>query len=208
VVRVDFDWDEVNALIHILHTWGVNYLIGSDPPAQDIREDDPVRLIQRLASCGYPLVEDASISLFILHPELAPAVVTALQESEPEIAENIAVATLATLYMQQWWLFPLAFALGRLPSFPEEPFAFLWEERGLPPPASGYGRDGLLALQDYRQRSTGLPLNFLDGWQNQINHLLTQEESYQRSLSDTLVQMLKQIARSNLDQCMKRKQTA
>ncbi len=98
-MRVDFDWEEVNALIQILHAWGINYLIGSNPPAEDTREDDPVRLIQRLASCGYPLVEDANISLFILHPELAPAVLTALRESEPEIAENIAVATLATLYL-------------------------------------------------------------------------------------------------------------
>ena len=207
-MRTDFDWDEVNALIHILRAWGIAYLIGSDPPAEDIKEDNPVRLIQRLASCGYPLVEDASISLFILHPELAPSAVTALRESEPDIAETIAVATLATLYMQQWWLFRLAFALGRLPSFPEEPFVSLWEERDLPTPASDYGRDGLLALQEYRQRHTGLPLNFRDGWQNQINHLLIQEESYRRSPSDALVQALKQIAKSNVEQCMRREKTA
>lgn len=183
-MRVDFEWEEVNALIHILHIWGINYLIGSDPPAEDTREADPVRLIQRLASCGYPLVEDASISLFILHPELAPAVVTALHESEPEMVENIAVAALATLYMQQWWLFRLAFAPGRLPSFPEEPFASLWEERDLPPPASGYGRDGLLALQAYQQQKYGMPLNVLHDWQNQINHLLSQEQAYHHRLSN------------------------
>jgi hypothetical protein len=208
VVRVDFDWDEVNALIHILHTWGVNYLIGSDPPAQDIREDDPVRLIQRLASCGYPLVEDASISLFILHPELTPAAVTALQVSEPAIAENIAVATLATLYMQQWWLFRLAFALGRLPSFPEEPFVSLWEERGLPPPASGYGRDGLLALQVYQRQRYGMPLNFLHDWQNQIDHLLGQEQAYHHHLSNDLRQILKQHSTDDIVQYIEKEQSA
>lgn len=207
-MRVDFDWGEVNALIHILHAWGVNYLIGSDPPAQDIREDDPVRLIQRLASCGYPLVEDASISLFILHPELAPAVVAALHASEPEIAESIAVATLATLYVQQWWLFRLAFALGRLPSFPEEPFAFLWEERGLPAPASGYGRDGLLALQAYQQQRYGMPLNFLHDWQNQINHLLSQEQAYHHRLSDDVKQILRQRSVDDIVQYIEKEQSA
>lgn len=207
-MRIDFDRNEVNALIHILRAWGIEYLIGSDPPAEGIREDNPVRLIQRLASCGYPLVEDASISLFILHPELAPSVATALRESEPGVAENIAVAALATLYMQQWWLFRLAFALGRLPSFPEEPFVSLWEERNLPPPASDYGRAGLLALQEYQQKRTGLPFNFRDGWQNQINHLLAQEENHQRSPSYALVQALKQIAKSNVEQCMRRERIA
>ena len=135
-----FDWDEVNTLITLLHTKGISYLIGD---SSSLNENDgivdPVQFIQRLAACGYPLVENASISLFILHPDLAPSVVGALQSSERDIAENIAVVTLATLYLQQWWFFRLAFALGRLPCFPEAPFVALWEERHLPSPLSGYG---------------------------------------------------------------------
>lgn len=208
-MKFDFNWDEVNTLIHILQTRGVSYLLGTAlPSSEDVAKIGDVQLIQRLAACSYPLVEDASISLFILHPELAPAIITALQTSEPEIAENIAVVTLAALYMQQWWFFRLAFALGRLPSFPEEPFAFLWKERGLPPPSSDYGQDGLLALQEYQRQRLGLPLNFRDGWQNQINHLLAQEETYQRSLPDNLIQQLKQINMSYVAQCMKKEQTA
>lgn len=199
-MKIKFDRHEVNSLIALLNSWGVHYLIGSDEPANEsIQEIEPVHLIQRIAACGYPLVRDASISLFILHPELAPAVVDALQSSEPDIAEELAVVTLATLYMQQWWLFRLTFALGRLPSFPEEPFAALWEERGLPPPRSGYGLNGLLALQEYQQRRYDAPLTFLGDWQNQINHLLAQEEAQQRTfpeeLKETLVQqsILKEI---------------
>ncbi|MDQ6661404.1 MAG: hypothetical protein M3Z24_10610, partial [Chloroflexota bacterium] len=30
------------------------------------------------------------------------------------------------LYLQQWWVFRLTFALGRLPCFPEAPFVSLW----------------------------------------------------------------------------------
>lgn len=182
-----FDWDEVNSLITLLHTKGISYLMGSDSSLRQNDECvDPVHLLQRLASCGYPLVENASISLFILHPDLAPSVVTALQSSEGDMAENIAVLTLATLYLQQWWLFRLAFALGHLPCFPEAPFVSLWEERHLPSPGSGYGLHGLLALQEYQQQRYAIPLNFLDDWQNQINHLLAQEEAHCRELSDDL----------------------
>lgn len=190
-----FDWDEVNTLIAILHTQGISYFMGSDEPvATNGGTVEPVHLIQRLAGCGYPLVENASISLFILHPEFAPSVVVALQNSEHEIAENIAVLTLATLYLQQWWVFRLTFALGQLPGFPSAPFVSLWEKRSLPSPSAGYGRDGLLALQEYQQQRYGAPLNFLDDWQNQINHLLAQEEEYRRELPEVLRDVLLQLS--------------
>jgi hypothetical protein len=194
MLNSSFDWDEVDSLITLLHAEGISYLIGT---GSSIHEDngsvEPVHLIERLAVCGYPLVENACISLFILHPALASYVVEALQRSEGDIAETIAVVTLATLYLQQWWFFRLTFALGRLPSFPEAPFVSLWEDRHLPSPSSGYGMPGLLALQAHQQQRYGVPLNFLDDWQNQINHLLIQEETYHRDLSgetrETLLQL-------------------
>ncbi|HEY5004738.1 MAG TPA: DUF6036 family nucleotidyltransferase [Ktedonobacteraceae bacterium] len=188
-----FDWDEVNRLITLLNAQGISYLIGSDEPLSMGEESvDPVQLIQRLAASGYPLVENASISLFILHPELVPFIVTALQRSEHEIAENIAIVTLATLYMQQWWIFRLTFALGCLPSFPEAPFVSLWEERHLPVPSAGYGRPGLQALQEYQRQRYGIPIiNFLDDWQNQINHLLAQETAYHRKLRNEVREELR-----------------
>jgi hypothetical protein len=182
-MKVTFDWDEINMLIALLQRQGISYLMGSDTPL-NVEDVEIVRLIQRLAGCNYPLVENASISLFILHPDYASSVVTALQTSESDIAENIAVLALAALYLQQWWFFRLTFALGRLPSFPDEPFVSLWEERRLPSPSSGYGLQGLLALQEYQQRRYGVPLNFLDDWQNQINHLLAQEEAQRRDLTN------------------------
>ena len=186
-----FDWDEVTSLIQLLRSQGVLYLIGEDASLGGENETiEPVQLIQRVASCGYPLVENAAISLFILHPEIASAVTSALQLSEPDLAERIAVLTLATLYLQQWWFFRLTFALGRLPNFPAAPFASLWEERHLPSPDSGYGLDGLLALQMNLQQQYGLPLNFLDDWQNQIMHLLQQEEARHRLLPEDLRQTL------------------
>jgi hypothetical protein len=195
MLSTTFDWDEVNSLITLLHANGISYLIGD---SSSVNEDDdkiePVHFIQRLAACGYPLVENASISLFILHPELASSALEALQQSEENSAEMLSVLILATLYLQQWWLFRLTFALGRLPSFPEAPFVSLWEDRHLPSPHSGYGLDGLLALQAYQQQRYGLPLNLLDDWQNQINHLLLQEEAVHRELSNEAREALLQLS--------------
>ena len=183
-MNIRFEWEEVGSLITILHAKGIFYLMGNGSSLnRDDEEVDPVHLIMRLAECGYPLVENASISLFILHPDLAPSIAEALQSSDRDTAENIAVVTLATLYLQQWWLFRLTFALGHIPCFSETPFVSLWEERHLPAPGAGYGLHGLLALQEYQQRRYDLPLNFRDDWQNQINHLLAQEEASHRELS-------------------------
>ena len=194
-MNIEFDWNEVDSLIGILHTKGITYLMGDGSSVNsDLGSVDPSHLILRLAACGYPLVENACISLFILHPELAPSVLEALQSSSGEVSENIVVVTLATLYLQQWWFFRLTFALGRLPCFPEAPFVSLWEDRHLPPPHSGYGLHGLLALQEYQRQRYGVPLNFLDDWQNQINHLLAQEEAYRRELPGEVKKTLVELS--------------
>ncbi len=191
-----FDWDEIDALIAILHAQGVCYLLSNGTSvSQEDDVVDSVQVVLRLASCGYPLVENASISLFLLRPELAPAIVQALQHAKAETAENIAVVTLATLYLQQWWFFRLTLALGRLPGFPETPFVSLWQERHLPSPDAGYGMDGLLALQAYQQQRYGIALNFLDDWQNQINHLLAQEEAHQHVLSEEVKETLVRLSK-------------
>ncbi len=189
-----FNVDEVNALIRILQSQGISYLIGTNSSHKQEEIVNSVHLIQRLAACNYPLVENASIALFLLKPEFAFSIGTALCESEHDLVENIAVVVLATLYLQQWWFFRLAFAFGRLPCFPEEPFTSLWKERLLPPPAAGYGQHGLLALQAYQQQRYGVPLNFLDDWQNQIDHLLAQEETHRRQLSQDLRDALLQYS--------------
>ena len=54
--------------------------------------------------------------------------------------------------------------------------------------------DGLLALQEYQQQRYNIPLNFLDDWQNQINHLLAQEEAYHRELPDVVRETLIQLS--------------
>jgi len=187
--------EESNHLINLLRSWGIRYLVG-----WDYRDEQPstdraslLALVQRLARCkAAPRVRDASISLYLLHPELAEVILEALQTSEPARVEELSTLVLATLYLQRLWSIRLALAFGHVSAFPEEPFAFLWQQRGLPPPAFGDGEWGLLALQEAEQRRTGMPLTFRGDWQNQMDHLLRQEEAHQRYASVSVTSLLEE----------------
>ncbi len=172
--------EDPSRLINALRSWGIGYLTDSGTASiskRTAKRMPAIELVKRLAQCKYPRVRDASISLFLLHPELADAALEAYQTSEPAIAEQIAVSILASLYLQRLWLFQLTSVLGHTPSFPEERFLHLWQSRNLPAPTCYQGEAGLIALQEAEQRRLGLPLNFIGDWQNQIDHLLLQEEA-------------------------------
>ncbi len=192
--QTDSSWEEADQLISILRRWGIGYLVGENHPVNscDMATDQhsAVALVKRLARCEYPRVRDASISLFLLHPELAPAVRQALEKSEPAAAEQIAILTLATFYLQRLWSLRLTMALGHAPGFPEQPFTSLWRSRHLPPPAYHDGKWGLVALQEAERRRSGLPLNYIGDWQNQVDHLLRQEEAYHREASGAVRELL------------------
>jgi hypothetical protein len=177
--------EDPDRLINVLRAWGIHYLIQASHPnnSSDNTADQmlPVELIRQLAQCEYPRVRDASISLFLLHPELADAALEASQTSEPAVAEQIVVLTLAALYLQRLWSFRLTIALGHMPGFPEQRFAHLWQARHLPSPVCQHGKGGLAALQEAEQRRRAIPLNFIGDWQNQIDHLLLQEEAKHHS---------------------------
>lgn len=190
----DASWEEADTLISLLRVWGVEYLVGENHPVSptDISTDQQsvIKLIQRLARCEYPRIRDASTSLFLLHPELVDAILEAIKTSEPEVAEQITTLTLATLYLQRMWSISLALALGHLPDFPEQPFSHLWQKRYLPPPACHNGKWGLIALQAFEQKRTSLPFTFNGDWQNQIDHLLLQEEAHHHVLTISTAQLL------------------
>ncbi len=173
-------WAEADHLISLLEVWGISYLVGENAPLrpQDLATDQTfmTSFIQRLARCEYPRVRDASLSLFLVHPELVPSLLAAMQTEEEEVAELVPVLVLAALYLQRLWSARLRTALGSTPSLPEEPFVALWQSRHLPPPAYHTSKGGLLALQEHLQAKIGFPINFLEDWQNQMNHLLLQEE--------------------------------
>jgi Nucleotidyltransferase of unknown function (DUF6036) len=185
VGSVSTSWYDVDEFIATLRAWGISYLVGLEPTVHSTQlatdRQSVVAFLQRLAQCDeYPRVRDAIISLLLLHPELADAVQSALRESTPGVSERIAVLTLATLYLQRLWSLRLTIALGQPPNFPEQQFTFLWKKRHLPSPVCHYGACGLLALQEAEQKRTGLPFTFIGDWQNQVDQLLTQEETKRR----------------------------
>ncbi len=185
----DTSWKEADTLISNLRAWGVEYLIGLEQASSPIPRDQlsPIELIKRLVQQNEnSRIRDASISLFLLHPELTDTVQEAIETSEPELAEQIITLTLATLYLQSIWSIRLALALGHLSNFPERPFAHLWQQRHLPAPAFHNGEWGLVALQAFEQRRTGMPFAFLGDWQNQLDHLLWQEETRHRERTVSL----------------------
>lgn len=189
----DPSWKDADTLISILCTWGIEYLVGLEQahsPSQIEQQVPPIELIKRLAQQNEnSRIRDASISLFLLHPELTDTILEAIEVSEPAIAEQITTSTLAALYLQRMWSIRLALALGHLPNFPEQPFAQLWQQRYLPPPFYN-GEWGLLALQTFEQRRTGMPFSFIGDWQNQLDHLLWQEESRHRERAVSLIPQL------------------
>ena len=167
-------------LISILHSWGVEYLIGLEQASSPSPKEQlpPIELIKRLAQQNEnSRLRDASISLFLLHPELTDIIQQAIETSALAFAEQIITSVLAALYLQRMWSIRLALAFGHIPNFPEQPFAHLWQQRHLPPPAFHNGEWGLLALQTFEQKRTGLPFSFRGDWQNQLDHLLWQEEN-------------------------------
>lgn len=173
---------EVDELIVMLRAWGIEYLVGFEQPANIsgyIRDQQSATvLLQRLALChDYPRVRDAIISLLLLHPEMASAAQQALRTGLPQVTAQLETLILATMYLQRLWSIRLAMALGHLPNFPEQPFASLWEGKQLPHPSYHNGAPGLIALEAYEQKRTGLPFTFIGDWQNQIDHLLWQEEN-------------------------------
>ncbi len=187
--------EEINHLINLLHSWGIRYLVGWDYRPEQHGKDraSTLALVQHLARCkAAPRVRDASISLYLLHPELAAVILEALQTSEPTLFEELSTLVLATLYLQRLWSIRLALAFGHVSHFPEEPFASLWQQRGLPPPTYGDGEWGLVTLQEAEQQRTGMPLTFRGDWQNQIDHLLQQEEAHHRHPSVSVTSFLEE----------------
>src|SRR6185437_1020442 len=172
--------EEEATLIALLRAWGISYLTGglpALPPAEGLAPAAAPAFLLRLTRCPNARVRDAIISLVLLHPELVEAIKNALEQNTPQEAKQLSILILATLYLQRFWWDRLTLALGHPPAVPEEPFMALWHTRRLPHPAAFCGRWGLLALEQAEQQHTGLPLTYAGDWQNQVHHLLLQEEA-------------------------------
>jgi len=190
------DEQELEMLTNQLHLWGINYLTGSNVTTLSTHQkatthDAAVLLIQRLVCCKDARIRDACVSLLLLHPDLADSTLTVLQTTEATVAKPLTVLVLATLYLQRLWSVRLTIAFGHPSCFPETPFQHLWQQARLPSPACHFGIQGLLALQMLEQQRIELPVNVIGDWQNQIQHLLMQEEKKQFPLQTQLFPLVR-----------------
>lgn len=175
--------DKETQLIAFLHHWNVKYLLGWEDTSVIFTNTDEenIAFLQQLAACSNTRLRDATISLLLLHPEVfSPIMCLALENSPSHIAEQLSILTLAALYLQRFWSFRLGRVLGQTNRVSEDAFSFLWMQRRLPPPGAYDGDWGLRALEQYEQERHGLPILYRGDWQNQIDHLLRQEEQRQR----------------------------
>jgi hypothetical protein len=188
---IEYDEQEIERLVALLRLWGITYLNGGDDTLLSgeqhvMNTTTGVSLIEKLARCEDARVRDACISLLLLHPELASAALEVLQHSEPEVVARVTILVLATLYLQRFWSARLVLVLGHAPRFPETPFQELWQKHHLPPPACSFGMQGLLALQQLEQRRVGFSIAVTGDWQNQVQHLFSQEEEKHQPVQERI----------------------
>ncbi|MGH2517848.1 MAG: hypothetical protein ACRDHP_19550 [Ktedonobacterales bacterium] len=121
--RFDQPDDETDRLIAELRARGIAYLSGGHDAAivaeAAVHPLADSELLRRLASCAEPRVRNATVALFLLHPELASVAVEAMRRADAETAQRLAVVLLAALYLLHLWRTRLRLALGREPQLPE-----------------------------------------------------------------------------------------
>lgn len=168
-------------LLSALRTWGITYLTA--PSSDGIPgQHQPLfakELLTALAQADDPRVRDATVSLLLLHPDLASVaaeiIARARRQHRPDLAEQLITRALAALYLQRMWAWQLTIVLPQRQPIAEAPFAAHWHARHLPAPACDFGESGLRRLAAYERQRTSSGANFAGDWLNQIHHLLRQE---------------------------------
>ncbi len=158
------------------HTRSNDGFAAQEEMVQSSTEMSAVELIQELATTEIPRIRDASIALFLLHPELADDASEAWKTSPTQIADQIATLILATLYLQRLWASRLTSLSIHTTTFPEEPFEEIWTSWQLPSPNEQFGMTGLYLLEGKEQQTQNTQAHLISDWQNQVTHLIQQAQ--------------------------------
>jgi hypothetical protein len=188
--------DDPDRLIAELRARGVAYLSGGRTPGLDKAvAAAPLAgadLLHYLADSNEPRLRDATIALFLLHPELADAVSAVALETTDKtegfaraVSEQSVVLALAATYLQRMWRTRLGLALGPVPWLPPRH----WRERGLPAPWILHGEQGLCALAERERDRRGQAFNYLSAWQDQVDRLAAQAWAAHRHDGDSSMPM-------------------
>lgn len=130
------------ALVGRLRELGIGFLMPSDAEARELSRLPIPEVIARLAGHSDARLRMTLVPLFILHPEWAADVESAVEQlTEPARTQLQAYYT-AAVYLQRLWRTRLGFYLGDFSLLPD-----MYSTRlGLPPADERFGKTGLHAL--------------------------------------------------------------
>lgn len=177
--------DLTERLLAELYARGIEYLSGGYDANTAINAAPRLLdadLLRHLAMSPEARIRNAMIALFLLHPEIGQAIPTALHASDLTTQDNLITLALAAYYLQHLWRTRLVLALGSETSMPDDLITPFIQERNLPSPDELHGELGLRCLQEYVRARSGLRLNYLGDWQDQVNHLLWQETARRKQV--------------------------
>lgn len=172
-------------LLAELYARGIKYLSGGhDANSATIASPklSDTDLLRYLAISPEARIRNATIALFLLHSEMGQAIPSALHVGDPITQDNLITLSLAAYYLQHLWRTRLALALGSTTPLPDDLIMPFIQERDLPSPDELHGELGLRCLQEYVRARSGLRLNYLGDWQDQVNHLLWQETARRKQV--------------------------
>ena len=134
-------WD---TLVDGLRAYGVRYLSGGAEAMEQAPGElpDPLWLLCSLARSLEPRLRQATVALFLIHPELAEAARRAAASLDGQSRRHLVEAYVAAVYLQRMWRTRLRRYLGEQPLLPPH-----WtQELGLPDPDERFGKVGLATL--------------------------------------------------------------
>lgn len=164
------EWDELTSA---LNSFGVLH-VAPGPDAPDVSLAASLSghdLFGRLFRAGSVPLQEAAVLLLLTHPNLAGACREVIARLDGEIQERAMHRYVAAAALQRFWRTRIACALGPSPLIPP---AYL-DELGLPPLATDFGRDTLLALAQREEDRWGYDAwagytSLMDLFVNEIDH--------------------------------------
>ena len=143
-------------LVAALRERGVDWLAPSDAKGEPVSDET---LIASLAAQADPRLRQALTGWLLLRPALADAVPKVLvwltAAAREAMAAELVARYMAAVYLQNLWRTRLKLYLGGFSDLPD----FYSSQLGLPPGGEGFGKPGLDALADWRNRQSPIAYN-------------------------------------------------
>jgi hypothetical protein len=161
---------EREALVGRLRELGICFLAPSDAEAGELSNLPATELIARLVVHSDARLHLALVPLFILHPEWAAHVHSAVKRLDEPARSELQARYTAAVYLQRLWRTRLGFYLGDFALLPDLYSSVL----RLPPADERFGKTGLHALAAWHASRSSEPFNWLASYKKVMDLLFEQ----------------------------------